>query len=75
MPNTYSVDTKQIEEAFTHHPPKENQPGRYELLRSEAKQISYLISNYCPDGRYKSLALTAIEQAIMWANKAISHEE
>lgn len=27
-----------------------------------------------PDGRWKSLALTALEEALMWANKAIFNE-
>lgn len=27
--------------------------------------------NQLPDGRYKSLALTALEEALMWANKAV----
>ena len=27
--------------------------------------------NQLPDGRYKALALTALEEALMWANKAV----
>lgn len=29
------------------------------------------IDAVAPDGRHKSLALTALEEALMWANKAV----
>lgn len=35
-------------------------------ITGAAEQISQL-----PDSRYKSLALTALEEALMWANKAV----
>ena len=28
-----------------------------------------------PDGRWKSLALTALEEALMWANKGVFNEK
>lgn len=35
-------------------------------ITGAAEQIAQL-----PDSRYKSLALTALEEALMWANKAV----
>lgn len=35
-------------------------------ITAAAEQISQL-----PDSRYKSLSLTALEEALMWANKAV----
>lgn len=35
-------------------------------IESAAAQIATL-----PDGRYKALALTSLEEALMWANKAV----
>jgi hypothetical protein len=35
-------------------------------ITTAAEQIAQL-----PDSRYKSLALTALEEALMWANKAV----
>ncbi len=35
--------------------------------------ITRMITDRVPPGRYQSLALTSIEEAIMWANKGITH--
>lgn len=64
-----------INNNFSYHPPKEDQPRRYELLRSGAKILATLIEQHCPDSREKSLALTNLEQAVMWANASIARNE
>ncbi len=62
----------QIENAFTYHAPKGDQPARYEEIRSEAKKLAYLIDGLCPDSREKSLAMTKLEECVMWANAGIA---
>lgn len=69
------IINKTIENNFTYHSPKDDQPKKYERLRSEAKNLAYLIDTYCPDGREKSIAFTNLEQCIMWANAAIARNE
>jgi len=64
-----------IECAFTYHAPKGTQPARYERMRNEAKSLAYQIDTSCPESREKSLALTYLENAIMWANAAIARNE
>lgn len=66
---------EQIEKAFTYHPPKNDQPGRYIELREKAKELAYLYDQLCPNSREKSLALTNLEQSVMWANSAIARNE
>lgn len=61
-----------IENAFTYHPLQEGQPERYSRLRDEAKALAYSIDGLCPDSREKSLAMTKLEEAVMWANAAIA---
>lgn len=65
----------QIESAFTYHAPKNDQPARYTRLREEAKQLAALIVESTPASREQSVALTHLEEAIMWANAAISRNE
>ncbi len=66
---------QQIENNFSYHPPKEDQVGRYEDIRAEAKRFALLIAMSCPNSREKSLALTNLEQAVMWANASIARNE
>lgn len=66
---------EQIDNNFKYHPPKEGQTERYELLRGVAKNLARAINSNCPDSREKSLALTNLEDAVMWANAAIARNE
>lgn len=59
---------------FTYHKPKEGQPEKYEKLRTAAKSLAWDICESCPDSRERSLALTNLEQAIMWANASIARK-
>jgi hypothetical protein len=65
----------QIENAFTYHSPQAHQTDRYGLLRGEAKKLAYLIQASCPASRERSLAITNLEQAVMWANASIARNE
>ena len=66
---------KQIDIAFVYHAPKGDQPQRYENIRASAKALACLFEAQCPDSREKSLALTKLEEAVMWANAAIARNE
>ena len=66
------MSNDQLENNFKYHTPKDDQPERYEALRGEGKKLAYLINNLCPDSREKSLAITKLEEAIMWANSSIA---
>jgi hypothetical protein len=66
------MDAKDIENRFTYHKPDEHQAAYYELLRNTAKQFAKLIDTVCPEGREKALAITNLEQSVMWANAAIA---
>jgi len=70
------MDPKQkIENSFTYHPPKGSQTQRYEELRNWAKEFALLIERHCPNSREKSLAMTKLEECVMWANKSIACNE
>ncbi len=41
-------------------------------LRKEYKEFAQILDAVLPDGREKSLAMTALEDASMWSHKAIA---
>ena len=66
---------QQFETNFKYHSPKEGQPEKYTMIREKAKELAYLIDGNCPNSREKSLAITKIEEAMMWANASIARNE
>jgi hypothetical protein len=62
----------QIENNFKYHSPKEGQPEKYAAIREKAKELAILIEETAPNSREKSLAMTKIEESVMWANAAIA---
>lgn len=64
-----------IENNFKYHSPKEGQQEKYQDLRENAKRLVCLIEAFCPDSREKSLAITKIEEGVMWANASIARNE
>jgi len=69
------MTNEQIENIFTYHRPFGNQPQRYEDIRNEAKVLAKTIQEACPESREKALALTNLQQAVMWANASIAINE
>lgn len=63
---------KRIENAYTYHAPKDGQVEKYQRIRAKAKELAYLIDEECPDSREKSLAMTKVEEASMWANASVA---
>ena len=61
-----------IENRFTYHPPVGDQKDRYEVIRGEAKEFAFSLTQLCPESRELSLALTHLEQAVFWANASIA---
>lgn len=69
------MDKNELEKRFTYHAPKEDQADRYECIRENAFILSMVIDNLCPDSREKSLAITKLEEVVMWANASIARNE
>ena len=61
-----------IENNFKYHAPKDGQNDKYVELRSKGKELAYLIDSLCPVSRERSLAMTKLEEVIMWANASIA---
>jgi len=66
---------EKIENNFKYHAPKEGQVERYGTIREVAKHFAHIIDKDCPNSREKSLAMTKLEEAVMWANASIARNE
>jgi hypothetical protein len=64
-----------VEKVFTYHAPHGTQPQRYEEIRAKAREFAGLLTTACPESREKSLALTTLQQTVMWANASIAIHE
>lgn len=69
------MSNQQIENSFKYHAPSEDKIHYYNELRNQAKRTAELIDLRCPNSREKSLALTKLEEAVMWANASIARNE
>lgn len=78
MINKLSEDDERIvdiNKRFTYHAPKGDQSERYEEIRAKAKELAILIVSETPKSREQSLALTKLEESVMWANASIARNE
>ena len=53
--------------------PTEEQARDIATLRTAFSECADELDFHAPEGRYKALARTALEEAAMWATKAITH--
>jgi len=60
---------------FTYHAPHGDQQDRYLGLRTQGLVLAERMEWSCPDSRERSLALTKLEESIMWANASIARNE
>lgn len=62
-----------IDKSLTNQPPIDESVGIiFELLREPFKDAAHLIVELVPSCRERSLALTKLEEAVMWAVKAVA---
>ena len=64
-----------LDNVFSYHPPVGSQKERYVALRDGGKLLAQLVQDNTPPSREQSVALTNIQQAVMWANAAIAINE
>lgn len=63
----------QIDHSLTNHPPVDAAVvARFEEIREQAKALGVLIVDLVPVGREASLAVTHLEETVMWAIKGIA---
>lgn len=72
------LDNEEINQRFGHHKAtlegKEATGPWHKEVREEIMETAYYLDNNIPDGREKALMFTKLEEAAMWAHKAIARE-
>jgi hypothetical protein len=66
---------QRLDNDFSYHPPKDDQPERYNHIREVAHDFAVIIVENTPPSREQSVALTLLEQVVMEANAAIARNE
>lgn len=67
--------TRDLEHRFAFHPATTAEKrDEHTSMRQACYRAAALIDETAPDGREKSLAITKLEEAMMWANAAIARE-
>lgn len=65
-----------MEHNLTNHAPvNERIVEWFEMIRGDAKQLGNIILDLCPPSRERSLALTNLEQTVMWAVASIARNQ
>lgn len=66
------LNREEMKIRFTYHAPKEGQPEIYKYIRDQAYEMAIMLQELCPQSRELSLAITKLEESVMWANSAIA---
>jgi hypothetical protein len=66
------IDHAEIEKRFAHVEPNEQRASLHTHTRSEYTRLAETMARTLPESREKSLAITALEESLMWANAAIA---
>lgn len=65
----------ELHEMFTYHPPKGDQPERYQKIRSAAEQFALVILENTPACADQTVAIRKIRESVMVANASIAINE
>lgn len=68
------IDRTEIGRRFRHYPPNVERVNRHIEVRQACRQLAERLAELLPESREKSLAITATEEAMMWANAAIARQ-
>jgi hypothetical protein len=66
------MESADLSNRFAYHAPDGTKAEHHAYIRGECLMLAHRINYAAPDCREKSLAITALEEAMMWANAAIA---
>ena len=66
------MEMDDLKNRFTYHNVNKSQEDKMKQIRMNLLNIAVLINDISQDNREKSLAITALETVMFWANAAVS---
>lgn len=69
------MDELEINKRFDHHAPNGYKVNAHEELRGMVKTLAKYLGQSLPESREKSLAITHLEEVLMWGNAAIARND
>lgn len=63
---------QEIAERFKFHAMSDEAKMHSDKIQEDIINVADVIDIYCSEGREKSLALTKLEECLMWVNKSLS---
>lgn len=70
---TNPLTNQELRRRFQYHPPvTEDDMTGHASVREELHAVAQTLNATLPDGREKSLVMTKLEEAMMWANAALA---
>lgn len=70
------MDRADLTHRFAYHPPAGDETRRaHEEVRELCGDLAQELNERLPEGREKSLAITHLEETLMWSNAAIARSQ
>lgn len=64
----------EVTQRFAHHPHKtEQRAAQHDGVRAAFRSFADDLDGFLPESREKALALTKLQEAMMWANAALAY--
>lgn len=67
--------SKEVSTRFEFHPATPATGPRHDAVRMQHRELAAWIEDHVPASREQSLALTALQESMMWCNAAIAYRE
>lgn len=67
-----AITDKDLDNRFDYHAPDDAKRRAHEEVRIQLRRTAGLVVHLTPESREQSLAITHLEEAMMWANAAIA---